>query len=358
MSCLFLSGNRFFGEIPTDFGLLLNLEQLNLGSNNLSGSVPDLGNCQRLNLNLSNNNLQESIPSSIRLIKHLQSLDLSHNSFTGGIPQQLRELQFLEILDLSHNMLNDSIPEAFGGLLSLTNVSISFNHLEGPLPDLKAFHEASADALRDNKGLCGNAIGLSLCSRANHGHRKSSEVVTLVVFPVFGGLLLLFVLAGSCLIFCKKTQTKKSEPREEQHGDMFTVLGFNGRILYDNIIEATEYFSNDYCIENESLKMVLSNDEQAKELDWKKRLNVIKGLLKPDSSYWTSLAGTYGYIAPELAHTLRVDEKCDVYSFGILLKDVIDQRLSPPVSRDAKDVVSTTNLAFACLNGNPNFDQP
>ncbi|XP_039036153.1 MDIS1-interacting receptor like kinase 2-like [Hibiscus syriacus] len=183
-------------------------------------------------------------------------------------------------------------------------------------------------------------------------------------------------------------------------------------------------------IEKGSLKMVLSNNEQAKELDWKKRLNVVKGLanalsymhhdrsqpiihrdissnnvlldsdyeahvsdfgtarlLKPDSSYWTSLAGTYGYIAPELAYTLRVDEKCDVYSFGvltievvmgrhpadllsylssstsrtisvsndqqILLKDVIDQRLSPPVSRVARDVVSITKLAFACLNGNP-----
>ncbi|XP_022762089.1 MDIS1-interacting receptor like kinase 2-like [Durio zibethinus] len=87
---------------------------------------------------------------------------------------------------------------------------------------------------------------------------------------------------------------------------------------------------------------------------------------------------------------MKVDERCDVYSFGvltmeifmgrhpgdlisclplsssaststsvpndnqqILLKDVIDQRLSPPVRQVAKDVVSTTKLAFACLNGNP-----
>ncbi|EOY32700.1 Leucine-rich repeat receptor-like protein kinase family protein [Theobroma cacao] len=105
----------------------------------------------------------------------------------------------------------------------------------------------------------------------------------------------------------------------------------------------------------------------------------IHGPLKPDSSNWTSFAGTIGYTAP--------DEKCDVYSFGvptmdiligshpgdliscflssssapeandqqILLKDVIDQRLSPPVRQVAKDVVSTTKLAFTCLNGNPKF---
>ncbi|MBA0665037.1 hypothetical protein Goklo_004961, partial [Gossypium klotzschianum] len=92
-----------------------------------------------------------------------------------------------------------------------------------------------------------------------------------------------------------------------------TVLGFNGRVLHDNIIEATEDFSSDYCIgsggygsvykaalptgqmygfcshpkhsflvyelvERGSLRMVLSNNEQAKELDWKKRVNVVKGL--------------------------------------------------------------------------------
>ncbi|MFQ6671148.1 hypothetical protein Gotur_035767 [Gossypium turneri] len=32
------------------------------------------------------------------------------------------------------------------------------------------------------------------------------------------------------------------------HGYIFTVLGFNGRVLHDNIIEATKYFSSDYCI--------------------------------------------------------------------------------------------------------------
>ncbi|KAK8508622.1 hypothetical protein V6N11_037583 [Hibiscus sabdariffa] len=182
-------------------------------------------------------------------------------------------------------------------------------------------------------------------------------------------------------------------------------------------------------VESGSLKMVLNNDEHAKELDWKKRLNVVKGLanalsymhhdhsqlivhrdissnnfllyldyearvsdfgtakiLSPDSSHWTSLADTYGYIAPELAYTTRVDAKYDVYSFGvltikvvmgkhpgnlllysssastsmsddqqILFKDVTDQRLSPPINQAAKDIVSTMKVAFACLKDDPQF---
>ncbi|TYG51187.1 hypothetical protein ES288_D10G237100v1 [Gossypium darwinii] len=490
MNRLLLSGNQFSGKIPSEISLLSKLEQLELASNNLSGPIPDdLGNCSNLwNLNLSKNNLEESIPSSVSYITPLRRLDLSQNSLVGGIRQQFGKLQSLEVLNLSHNMLNGSILEAFNDLHGLRFVNISFNQFEGLIPNLKAFHEASFDALRNNKGLCGNATGLMACVPsflANHGHRKSTKLIILVVLPLFGGLLLLFILVGSFLAFYKMTPTIKSEPREEQHGDIFTILGFNGRILHDGIIEATEDFSYIYCIgsggygtvykaalptgqvvavkklhqsedsmlnnnlkafESEisalleirhhnivqmgSLKMVLSNNEQAKELDWKRRLNIVKGLpnalsymhhdrsqpiihrdissnnvlldldyearvsdfgtariLKPDSSNWTSLAGTYGYIAPELAYTMRVDEKCDVYSFGVLtrevfmgrhpgdlisyfsslqstsssmsndqhvlLKDTIDQRLSPPVGQSAKDLISTMKMALACLNGNP-----
>ncbi|KAK9019814.1 hypothetical protein V6N11_054322 [Hibiscus sabdariffa] len=506
MSRLFLSGNQLSGKIPSEIGLLSNLEQLNLASNNLSGPIPgNLGNCSKLfNLNFSKNDLGGGIPSSISNVIALHSLDLSQNSLIGGIPQQFGKLKSLEILNLSHNMLNGSIPEAFNDLHGLRIVNISFNRLEGPIPNLKAFYEASFDALGNNKALCGNATGLRPCvlpSRDNHSHGMRTKVMVLAVFLLFCGLLLLYILAASFHICCKKTPTRKSETREKPHGDIFTVLGFDGRKLHDNIIEATEDFSSDYCIgsggygtvykaalptgqvvavkklhqyednmlinnlkafeseivalleirhrnivqmygfcshpkhsflvyelvERGSLSMVLSNNEEAKELDWTKRLNVVKGLanalsymhhghtqpvvhrdissnnvlldsdyearvsnfgtariLKPDSTNWTSLAGTYGYIAPELAYTMRVDEKCDVYSFGVvtvevfmgkhpgdllsylssstthvpydqqlLLKDVIDHRLSPPRSRAAKDVVTATKVAFACLNGNP-----
>ncbi|KAF3457514.1 hypothetical protein FNV43_RR02172 [Rhamnella rubrinervis] len=106
----------------------------------------------------------------------------------------------------------------------------------------------------------------------------------------------------------------------------------------------------------------------------------------PYSSNWTSFAGTFGYAAPELAYTMEVNEKCDMYSFGvltlevimgnhprdlisslplrssssspavhhqILFRNVMDQRLSPPRNQIANQVVSIANTAFACLQANP-----
>ncbi|XP_027166693.1 MDIS1-interacting receptor like kinase 2-like [Coffea eugenioides] len=107
-------------------------------------------------------------------------------------------------------------------------------------------------------------------------------------------------------------------------------------------------------------------------------------ILMPDSSHWTSFAGTYGYAAPELAFTMEVNEKCDVYSFGvlalevimgkhpadfilstlsassststaydILLKDIVDPRLSAPSKQESKQVTLVAKLALSCIEPNP-----
>ncbi|KAJ7977197.1 putative Receptor protein kinase [Quillaja saponaria] len=108
-------------------------------------------------------------------------------------------------------------------------------------------------------------------------------------------------------------------------------------------------------------------------------------LLSSDSTNWTSVAGSYGYMAPEFAQTMRVTDKCDVYSFGVvalevmmgkhpgelityisstksltstenqemLLKDVLDQRLQPPTGQLAEAVVFVVTIALACTRTNP-----
>ncbi|XP_054818391.1 MDIS1-interacting receptor like kinase 2-like [Prosopis cineraria] len=106
----------------------------------------------------------------------------------------------------------------------------------------------------------------------------------------------------------------------------------------------------------------------------------IAKFLNLDSNNMTSFVGTFGYAAPEIAFTIQANEKCDVYSFGVLaweillgrhpsdlvcslieiptsyklpLKDVVDKRLPPPTNLVADEVISIAKLALACLNENP-----
>ncbi|MBA0636321.1 hypothetical protein Godav_025006, partial [Gossypium davidsonii] len=107
-------------------------------------------------------------------------------------------------------------------------------------------------------------------------------------------------------------------------------------------------------------------------------------LLDPASSNRTVIVGTYGYIAPELAYSLVVTKKCDVYSFGVLaleilmgkhpgdllstlssslssshvqnfmLNEILDPRLPPPRSRKmVGDIAFIAVIAFACLRARP-----
>ncbi|KAM1031944.1 hypothetical protein ACFX13_036448 [Malus domestica] len=113
-------------------------------------------------------------------------------------------------------------------------------------------------------------------------------------------------------------------------------------------------------------------------------------LLSANSSNWTHIVGSFGYMAPELALTMRVTNKCDVYSFGVvalemmmgkhpgdmlesqllessrlsqdnvglLLKDMLDQRLEPPTDELAKAVVLVMSLALACTRAHPRSRPP
>ncbi|KAM7519710.1 hypothetical protein LguiB_018672 [Lonicera macranthoides] len=438
-----LSSNLLVGEIPKELGKLTHLLKLFLNDNQISGCVPrELGSLSELlYLDMSTNRLSGPIKGFVGDYFHLFYLNLSNNQFGGEIPINITKLVQLSELDLSHNSLSGIIPNEFESLKNLVYIDISYNELQGPIPNNKAFINASIDELRGNRGLCGNVTGLQLCEnitiRSKHIAKKSQKLALIIGLPILGSILLLGAFIG-LLIGCERRKRKRDiENMSKVREDLFSILSFDGRAAYNEIIVATEDFDAQYCIgkgafgsvykailssgnivavkkphmisnivyqkgflnevkalteikhrnivtlygfcshaqhsfliyeyfERGSLASILSNKEEAKELDWTKRVNLIKGVaqalsymhhdcaspivhrdissknillnsayeasvsdfgiakfLQSSSSNLSMLAGTYGYVAPEYAYTMKVTEKCDVYSFGVLALEVI-----------------------------------
>ncbi|BAT96298.1 hypothetical protein VIGAN_08321300 [Vigna angularis var. angularis] len=384
-------------------------------------------------------------------------------------------------------------------MMSLTSIDISYNDFEGPLPNIPVFRNATMDAVRNNKGLCGNVSGLKPCptlSGKSQNH-TTKKVITMVLPLTLGTLMLALFVFGVLYYLCKTSVKMEEEATNLQTPNTFAIWSFDGKMVFENIVEATENFDEKHLIgvggqgqvykamlpsgqvvavkklhsvpneeklnvkaftseiqalteirhrnivklygfcshsqwsfmvceflEKGNVQNILKDDEEAIAFDWNKRVNVIKDVanalfymhydcsppiihrdissknvlldleyvahvsdfgtakfLNPNSSNWTSFVGTFGYAAPELAYTMEVNEKCDVYSFGVLaweillgkhpgdfisallssssagdhmtLMDKLEQRLPPPTKRLVKEVASVAKMALACMTESP-----
>ena len=114
VSSLKLVERGLSGVIPSEFGRLTQLRELDLGFNYLTGVIPpELGGLTQLSiLWLVNNYLHGIIPPELSQLANLQVLDLGLNQLTGAIPAELGQLANLKRLDLSPNPLTGCIPTA------------------------------------------------------------------------------------------------------------------------------------------------------------------------------------------------------------------------------------------------------
>ncbi|PRQ30907.1 putative protein kinase RLK-Pelle-DLSV family [Rosa chinensis] len=62
----------------------------------------------------------------------------------------------------------------------------------------------------------------------------------------------------------------------------------------------------------------------------------------------TRIAGTFGYMAPEYAMRGYLTDKADVYSFGILVLEMVSGRLDSEFNK--AEMINTINIALLCAN--------
>ena len=131
-----LGNNQLTGSIPPEIGDLSNLQSLSLHRNQLSGDIQsELGNLANLQaIILEFNQLTGTIPTELGNLANLINLDLQGNQLTGNIPAELGNLINLEALDLRQNQLSGDIPIEIGNLANLEGLVLTFNQLTGDIP--------------------------------------------------------------------------------------------------------------------------------------------------------------------------------------------------------------------------------
>ena len=103
------------------------------------------------------------------------------------------------------------------------------------------------DALQESKGLCGDVDGFQHCKNfVTHKHvLKKKWFVNM--FPLFGILALLFFVVRMISRRMKKASRENKVSCLNNQG-LFSILTFEGKIIYEEVIRATNNFDAKYCI--------------------------------------------------------------------------------------------------------------
>ncbi|CAM6018806.1 unnamed protein product [Sphagnum balticum] len=359
-----LSWNQFSGTIPTTLGSLQALQVLDLSHNQLSGTIlPSLGT-QLISLNsinVSYNHLDGSLPSSwVRfLVANYDSFIgnpglclkySSHNQCIKNVNVNIRIMiivmscvVFIVGLSIftccyirrrSKSTLvvpNDmEISSALGREISFNNIMEATQNLSDDYIIGKGGQGIVYKAVLHN----GNVVAVKKIPSLNKDikiHKSFLREINTIGNIKHRNLVKL-------LGFCKFGKIALVVYNYFPNGDLFDaihnkergiVLDWDTRLkIVEGIAHGLAYLHH-YCVppiihrDIKSRNVLLDVDMEAHITDF----GIAKAIaLKPNEDYVNTtitIEGTYGYIAPENGYETQVTPKVDVYSFGVLLLELL-----------------------------------
>eukprot|EP00298_Acanthocystis_sp_HF-20_P017739 c21818_g1_i1.p1 GENE.c21818_g1_i1~~c21818_g1_i1.p1 ORF type:complete len:747 (-),score=163.22 c21818_g1_i1:23-2263(-) len=111
LQLLYLDGNLLTGTISSEIGKLTSLTRLRIENNQLSGSIPiSMLSLPFRSIEFYGNRFHSTIPTQIGLLTELNLLQLGSNFFSGNIPTQISLIKGLNYLAILHNNFTGTIP--------------------------------------------------------------------------------------------------------------------------------------------------------------------------------------------------------------------------------------------------------
>ncbi|XP_030453345.1 receptor protein kinase CLAVATA1-like [Syzygium oleosum] len=389
-----ISGNNMTGEIPGSVARCTSLEALDLSRNNLAGEIPKgLSRLKVLSvLNLSSNRLTGPIPREIRVMTSLNTLDLSFNDLSGEVPHEGQFLVFKNSSFAGNPKLcspsRSSCPSrSRASRTSLRLVIAAISLVTAALLITVVVYQVLKRRWRGSRAW-------KLTAFQKLGFKAEDVLKCLEEENIIGkggaGIVYRGLMPDGADVAIKQLAGQgDSGSGRSDHGFSAEIQTL-GRIRHRNIVRLLGYVSNQDTnlllyeyMPNGSLGELLHGSKGG-HLQWETRYRIAveaaKGLcylhhdcspliihrdvksnnILLDSDFeahvadfglakflqdagasecMSSVAGSYGYIAPEYAYTLKVDEKSDVYSFGVVLLELIAGRKPVGEFGDGVDIV-------------------
>ncbi|CAH2053830.1 unnamed protein product, partial [Thlaspi arvense] len=318
------------------------------------------GNGSMIYIDVSYNAVSGSIPLSYGDMAYIQVLNFGHNLLTGAIPDSFGGLKAIGVLDLSHNHLQGFLPGSLGGLSFLSDLDVSNNNLTGPIPSGGQLTTFPVKRYANNSGLCG--VPLPPCSSGSRStgssaHPKKQSIATGMITGIVFSFMCILVLTMALY------RVRKVQKKERQREKYITSLPTSGssswklssvheplsinvatfekplrKLTFAHLLEATNgkkiatgaarglAFLHHSCIPHiihrdmKSSNVLLDQDFTARVSDF--------GMARLVSALDThlsvsTLAGTPGYVPPEYYQSFRCTTKGDVYSYGVILLELL-----------------------------------
>ncbi|XP_037464254.1 LRR receptor-like serine/threonine-protein kinase ER1 [Triticum dicoccoides] len=362
-----LSNNHLGGLIPQELGMLQNLMLLKLENNNITGDVSSLMNCFSLNtLNISFNNLAGVVPTDNNFSRFSPDSFLGNPGLCGYWLASCRSSTHQEKAQISKAAI---LGIALGGLVILLMILIAVCRPHSP----PVFKDVSVSKPVSNVPPKLVILNMNMALHVYEDIMRMTENLSEKYIIGYGASSTVYkcVLKNCRPVAIKKLYAQYPQSLKEFQTELETV----GSIKHRNLVSLQGYSLSPVgnllfyeYMENGSLWDVLHEGQsKKKKLDWETRLRIALGaaqglaylhhdcspriihrdvkskniLLDKDyephltdfgiakslcvSKTHTStyVMGTIGYIDPEYARTSRLNEKSDVYSYGIVLLELL-----------------------------------